>query len=195
MLNYKHFFLSTQAQRIPRFLDLTYILCKLQTNTLPGWTGFNATVQVELLLRSTIGYLQIIDSSPTSYDTVNTILHKSVEICGKLGLEEIVVVFDQAIYAKAQQIRWHNPECSKRIFIRLGDFHTAISYLSCIGKMYRDAGLEEIMIQAEVVATGSINGVMNGHHYSRSVRAHKIVAEALSRIRWNLFVWPLNGNG
>lgn len=134
MLNYKQFFLSTQAQRIPRFLDLTYILCKLQTNTLPGWTGFNATVQVELLLRSTIGYLQIIDSSSTSYDTVNTILHKSLEICGKLGLEEIVVVFDQAIYAKAQQIRWHNPECSKRIFIRLGDFHTAISYLSCIGE-------------------------------------------------------------
>ena len=60
--------------------------------------------------------------------------------------------------------------------------------LACIGKRFSDAGLQDILIESGVVAPGSINGVMNGHHYNRSVRCHKLMAEALHTLRWKAFL-------
>lgn len=60
--------------------------------------------------------------------------------------------------------------------------------LACIGKRFRDAGLENLVIEAGIVAPGSLNGAMNGHHYNRSIRLHKCVAEAMERIRWHSFL-------
>ena len=52
--------------------------------------------------------------------------------------------------------------------------------------MYGDAGLIDI-IESEIVATGSLQGVVIGHHYNRAVRTLKIVLEALSRFQWQAF--------
>lgn len=41
------------------------------------------------------------------------------------------------------------------------------------------------------MATGSVTGVMNGHNYNRSVRCHKLMAEALHRLRWQSFLSTL----
>ena len=181
-----------QAQENPRKLDLAYVLMKLagvSEEFFAGWTGFNTTLNCSNVpWMSKVGYLPIIDASPTEYDTVFTILDRSVEIASSLDQEKIVVVFDQAIYAKAQQIRWRNDEFMNKVVIRLGAFHTAMSLLACIGKRFRDAGLEDIMIESGIVAQGSINGVMNGHHYNRSMRSHKCVMEALQRLRWQVFL-------
>ncbi|KAJ4942764.1 hypothetical protein JOQ06_005278, partial [Pogonophryne albipinna] len=37
-------------------------------------------------------------------------------------------------------------------------------------------------------SSGSINGVLNGHHYNRSMRAHKLLYESLQRIRFITFM-------
>lgn len=72
-------------------------------SVLPGWTGHNTLLQRGTILQqSNIGYLPVIDASPTDLDTVHTILTRSSEIADKLELNEIVLVMDQAIYAKAQ---------------------------------------------------------------------------------------------
>ena len=39
------------------------------------------------------------------------------------------------------------------------------------------------MIESDIVAAGSINGVLSGKHYNRAVRSHKLVYEALQRLR------------
>lgn len=83
---------------------------------------------------SCIGYLPIIDASPTDLNTVYTILQRSISIANKLGLEKIVVVMDQAIYAKAQEIRWQNPVFMQRLVLRMGAFRTAMTFMACIGK-------------------------------------------------------------
>nr|XP_040024082.1 uncharacterized protein LOC120812310 [Gasterosteus aculeatus aculeatus]XP_040024083.1 uncharacterized protein LOC120812310 [Gasterosteus aculeatus aculeatus]XP_040024084.1 uncharacterized protein LOC120812310 [Gasterosteus aculeatus aculeatus]XP_040024085.1 uncharacterized protein LOC120812310 [Gasterosteus aculeatus aculeatus] len=66
-----------------------------------------------------------------------------------------------------------------------------MSYLSILGKRFGDAGLQDILIESEVVAPGSINGVINGHPYNRSMRAHKLLYESLQRIRFISFLDPL----
>ena len=99
-----------------------------------------------------------------------------------------MLVFDQAIYAKAQQIRWKDDDLTRRIVIRLCEFHTCMSYLGILGKRFGDAGLQDMLIESEVVAPGSINGVMNGHHNNRRMRAHKLLYESLQRIRLLTFL-------
>ena len=75
--------------------------------------------QPEIPQKATIGYLPVVDASPTELNTVNTILHRSVEIANQLELPSVAVVEDQAIYAKAQTIRWQTLVFLERIVLRL----------------------------------------------------------------------------
>ena len=86
---------------------------------------------------------------------------------------------DQAIYSKSQLIRWRNAQFMKRLVVRICAFHTIMTFLGCLEKCFRDAGLQDILIESEIVAAESVNGVLTGNHYNTTVRAHKLVAEAM----------------
>ena len=43
------------------------------------------------------------------------------------------------------------------------------------------------MIESEIVAPGSVKGVLSGKHYNRCIRAHKIIYEAMERLRLQAF--------
>ena len=133
-------------QDVPRNSYFVHTLARKyasdQGGNLPGWTGFNTQVYKDVPKVSKIGYLPVIDAPVTDIATVNTILRHSVSICTRLQLPEIVLVFDEALYAKAQQIRWKDEELKNRLVIRLGDFHTIMSFCSAIAKIFKDAGLQ-----------------------------------------------------
>lgn len=180
------------TQDTARRYDSAYFLMKVpevHIKALSGWTGHNTMLHRGVIPpQSSIGYLPVIDASPTDLDTVHTILTRSLEIADKLALKEIVLVMDQAIYATAQEIRWMNTTFMERLVLRMGEFHTAMAYLSCIGKRFRDAGFQDVIIEAEVVAAGSLEGVLSGHHYNRSIRTHKLMCEALQSLRWQAYL-------
>ena len=163
------------------YVEFWYVMVKLvDGGDLPSWTAFNINLQKSnLLQKSLIHYLPVIEYPPTDLAAAKEILCKSVTIADRLQLDEITLVFDQAIYCKAQQLRWSNNEFKQRTVVRLGEFHTAMSFLKVIGKRFCDAGLQDIMVESGIVAVGSVNGVMSGHHYNGSCRAHKLVYEAL----------------
>ena len=133
-------------QNVGRNADFLYLLSRKNASengkSLPGWTGFNTQVHKEIRSSSNIGYLPVIDAPVTDLSTVNTLLRHSVSICQRLQVPEVVLVFDEAIYAKAQMIRWKHDELKKRLVIRLGDFHTVMSFCSAISKIFKDAGLQ-----------------------------------------------------
>lgn len=151
--------------------------------TVPGWSGFNAAVSMATPVPCVIGYCPVIEASPTELSTVYTILKRSVEMGRKLNLEEVIVVMDQAIYAKAQEVVWKKSEEFNNVVLRLGTFHTTMTFMSVIG----DAGLSDILVQSGIVAAGSVSGVLEGHKYNRSLRTHKIVMEAMQRLRLKSF--------
>ena len=68
---------------------------------------------------------------------------------------------DQALYAKAAEIIWKHREWLSNILLRMGTFHTICNALAIIGERFKDAGLKDICIEAEVVTEGSINGVLD----------------------------------
>ena len=120
--------------------------------------------------------------------TVNEILTQSVKIRDYLNLDKIVVVFDQALYAKAAEIVWKHTVMYQNVILRMGGFHTICNLLSIIGKRFQDGGLESIIIEAGVVAEGSVSSVMEGRQYNRGVRTHKYMYEALLRLAWKEFI-------
>jgi hypothetical protein len=111
-----------------------------------------------------------------------------VKIADTMNCPSVIVVFDQAIYCKAQMIRWSDDSLQDRLFLRLGEFHTIMSFLATIGKRFEKSGLEDLLVESQIVAVGSLKGVISGHMYNRAMRAHKLVFEALGILQWREFI-------
>ena len=87
-----------------------------------------------------------------------------------LKLAKVVCVFDQALYAKSVEVTWkHHYKFKDKVIIRMGVFHTICMLLAAIGKRFLDAGLQDLCVESEVIAEGSIAGVMEGRKYNRAV--------------------------
>ena len=110
-----------------------------------------------------------------------------MSIMKSLQLNNIVVVFDQALYAKAAEVTWKRPETFKNIILRMGVFHATCNFMGTIGKRFADAGLRDLCVEAGVIADGSITGVLDGHRYNRAIRLHKLLYEAFLRLAWKGF--------
>lgn len=159
-----------------------------EKQTVCGWTGFNILVRSEIdVSQDNIGYLPTIDAPATNMSTVFEVLRQSVKIKESLKLKSIVVVFDQALYAKAADIKWKHSERFESIVLRMGVFHTIATFLGILGKRFQDAGLRDICIESGVVTEGSVTGVLEGRRYNRAVRLHKLMYEALMRKAWSGF--------
>ena len=127
-------------------LDLAYVLIKSSPPNnclLPGWTGFNTMLCEDVIPPiSRIGYLPVIDASPTEFSTIDAILKRCMEIANKLQLRFATLIFDEAIYSKVQQVRWKNDDFYNRFVVRLGEFHVIMSFLSSLSKIFQDGGLK-----------------------------------------------------
>jgi hypothetical protein len=142
--------------------------------------------------QSNIGYCEVIDASPTELPVVYNVLKRSISMADQLNQQDVVVVFDQAIYAKALEIIWKHPVEFKRVVPCMGAFHIACTFLAVIGKRFGDAGLKDVLIESGIIGSGSVSAVLEGRHYNRGVRVHKIVMEAMLRMCWSAFVSDLN---
>ena len=145
--------------------------------TVPAWSGFNAVASNQKNPhKSVVGYCPLIDASPTELSTVYmyTLLKKSLEMATQLNLDDTVVVLDQAIYAKALEVVWKQKEEFKSIMLRMGSFHITCVFLSVMGKRFRDGGLRDLLLESTLVDSGSLNGVLDGKHYNRALRTHKV---------------------
>lgn len=173
--------------------NLIWILARLHASerqqTVPSWTGFNiSTRNNQETAKDNVGYLPTINAPATEMSTVYQVLLKSQEIKATLKLESIVVVFDQALYAKATDIKWKHRARFNDLVLRMGVFHTICTFLSVIGKRFQDAGLKDVCIESGVIAEGSVTGVLDGKKYNRSIRFHKLMFEALNRVAWKGFL-------
>lgn len=169
-------------------INYTFLLMKQSTDSiLHGFTGFNISIS-SALPKSNLHYLPIIEASPTDMATVGHILKEAVKMAETLLCPTVLVVFDQAIYSKAQMIRWTDQSLQDTLLPRLGEFHTLMCFLSAVGKRFECSGFEDILVESQTIAAGSMSGVISGHQYNRSIRAHKLLFEALGRLQVKEFI-------
>ena len=94
----------------------------------------------------------------------------------QLNLKSIVCLFDQAIYAKAYQIKCKEQEKFQELFLMMGTFHIILIFLSVISSRFKDAGLRIIPIQSSVVPEGSVDTMFTGSRaYKRAICTCKIL--------------------
>ena len=103
-----------------------------------------------------------------------TVLQRSLQMAQQLGQHDVIVVFDQAIYAKALEVLWQNKDQFQQVVVRIGSFHTICAFLAAIGKRFGDAGLADVLMESGIVGSGSVAGAIEGRHYNRAVLTHKV---------------------
>ena len=113
---------------------------------IPSWIGFNIKTRDQVALsQDVIQYLPTINAPASALTTVFEVLNQSEEIRRKLYLNTIVVVMDQALFAKACEITWKE-ECFSNIILRMGTFHAICNMCSILGKRFGDGGLKDTLI-------------------------------------------------
>jgi len=172
--------------------DLIWILLRQmhpENQIIPGWTGINIIMrQDQTVHQHNIGYLNPINFPATSMATAAEILNRSMKVKESLHLQEVVLVFDQALYSKVAEVLWKHRCQYPGVILRLGSFHMVCNFLGILGKRFEDAGLRDLCIEAGIVAEGSVTSVMAGRQYNRSLRTHKYIYEALFRLLWAGFL-------
>jgi hypothetical protein len=160
-------------------------VCNTGEQQASSWTGFNILTRDHMeVMADTVGYLPTINAPATEASTVQEVLQQSISIKSSLHLENIAVVLDQALFAKATEIAWRYPERFGSTVLMTGNFHTICNLMSTVSKMFGEAGLRDLAVESGVIAEGSIAKVLEGKQYNRAVRLHKLTYEALMMLAW-----------
>jgi len=128
--------------------------------------------------KSSIMYLPLIDMDPNDpigiYSTLKFISSHAAkyQICP-------IVTFDQPLWWKAFTLVESLPELQPAV-IRLGGFHTIMSFLESIGHLMEGSGLQQLL--KVVYAPNAVIHMISGKAVSRSVRGHFLVNAALNSI-------------
>jgi len=93
-----------------------------------------------------------------------------------------IITFDQPLWWKALMIIMSEPPGSdlRKIVLRLGGFHTEMSFLGCIGSLMAGSGLKELLEM--VYAPNAVEHILTGKAIARAVRAHLLVDAALNTL-------------
>ena len=149
-----------------------------EAKPVPGWTGFLSSTERSPLRLTAIDYYPVINHPITEYKTVQECLRVAKEV----GQGYVITTFDLGVCMKAFPLMWQNPEKYRDHVILIGTFHLECAFMKILGKIMKGSGLSDIIIEAGLISSGSVAGVMQGKHYDRAVHCNKVVLEALESL-------------
>ena len=177
--------------------DFLWILARKQlpqvNQSVPSWAGWLSVTSDKQVLSeyepgdSIVAYMPPVLFPITENATVQHVLELSKKATQSVGQEYTIVTFDLGVAQKAFNIVWQNHVKFGKVIVRTGVFHTIWSLFGAIGKHIKGSGFEDIIIEAGVCASGSLQKVMSGKHYHRALRVHKLMLEALERLLYDDF--------
>lgn len=171
---------------LPTAQELLWLYGKISNIPgIPGWNGFMEQVTNDLDFKcSKIVFLPFIHAPPTEYDTVLTSLLEASAKTKAHGQNTCIVTYDQPLYMKARDIVGNCQRSDlSNVVVRLGGFHLLMSFMGAIGAIMAGSGLKELL--ATIYAENSVEKILNGHAYSRAVRAHLLTNLALANLIFN----------
>ena len=117
----------TTIVRATPIKNIAWVLARLSNvhcQRVSRWTGFNIKLRSGIdILKDNIAYLPTVNAPATDLGRVYEILLRSLKIMQALNLNAIVCVFDQALYAKACEVVWKNPDNVHPVVLRMGVSH------------------------------------------------------------------------
>lgn len=128
---------------------------------------------------SNIAFNPILLAPPNEPATVYTTLKRVKATAEELGQSHIPIFFDMGLLWKALEITWAYPQELSGVIPCEGGMHFLMSVFSGIGYIYADAGLSSLLHESEVFAAGSVQQMLSGKQFDRTVYAIKLVDEVL----------------
>lgn len=92
---------------------------------------------------------------------------------------------DQAIYSK--DVEQHS-DLRDFINLRIGGFHATFAFLSFIGKELCDTDLKDAIVETGILGEDTAQEALRGKHNNNSMRTHLYVAEAITRVKLDIFL-------
>lgn len=154
----------------------------------PMWVGFNSLLHEDPSVQQILCYLTTINASPTNKAVVLETMKQSKAVANECGEDYMEVTYDLAIAKIALQIQSTDKGEFDNLFIHLGSFHIMQAYFKAIGKFIDNCGLSTIMVNAEMLANGSVSSFIAGKHYNRCKRLHPMIALAIKILHFENFV-------
>lgn len=162
--------------------DLLWKVSPLTRTPRPLWNGYMQMIaQGQHPGKSSIIFLPMIDLNPNDLTCIYSTLNFVCDHAKKYNTTP-VITFDQPLWWKAYTMIKNEPEDSllRSIVLRLGGFHTEMSYLGCVGHLMSGSGLQELL--QVVYAQNSVEHMLSGKALARAVRGHLLVDSALNML-------------
>ncbi|KAE9521357.1 hypothetical protein AGLY_018237 [Aphis glycines] len=169
--------------------DLLWVLSHaLKIKNTPMWTGYNSLTTTNHGSKQKIFYLTPINMSPTNTTVIYETMVQAQKIANECNQNFMSVAYDLAIAKVALQIQTTEQPKFDNLFINLGAFHIMMAYFKTIGKFIDECGITYIMVESELLASGSVNGFITGKHFNRCKRLYPVIALGLQILHFELFL-------
>ena len=167
-------------------LDILWKTSLLFNTTRPAWAGMMQAVhRGSHQGKSAITFLPMIDLNPSEVTCISSTLKFVSEHARRHNIANPIVTFDQPLWWKAFNIISTEPANSdlRKVILRLGAFHTQMSFLGSIGHLMAGSGLREVL--ELIYASNAVDHILTGKAIARAVRAHLIVDAALNALLYS----------
>jgi len=119
---------------------------------------------------------------PSDNTCIYSTLKLMAEHAQRHGIRYPVVTFDQPLWWKAYNLILTEPAggAISNVIVRLGAFHTEMSFLGSVGHLMAESGLKELLELA--YASNAVDHMLTGKAISRAVRGHLLVCAVLNTL-------------
>ncbi|WAR20763.1 hypothetical protein MAR_014737, partial [Mya arenaria] len=148
----------------------------------PVWSGLMQMLQKgEYPGKASVIVMPMIDLDPGDLSCIYTTLLFVENHATRYAVTPILT-FDQPLYWKAFNVILNEAADSPlhKVVLRLGGFHTIMSFLGSIGHLMQGSGLNEVL--ETVYASNAVMHIATGKAVARGIRGHLLVENALMSI-------------
>ena len=161
-------------------LDALWRLSLSVRSSIPAWSGMMQMVHTgDHPGQSSVLFLPMIDLYPGNMSCVHSTLKFICEHATRYNVTPIIT-FDQPLWWKSLQVIYGQPENSplRSKVLRLGGFHTEMSFIGSIGHLMAGSGLQELL--ETIYANNAVTHMLTGKAVQRAFRGLLLVDSALS---------------
>ena len=182
-----------QPEEVSKFEAILLLWTILRKQIIPPFSGYTVqeqsiSINASDLKKNNLTYLPPINSPIAHYDTIYE-LFKTLQTTATITkMRYVNLTLDAGAYVNAYRVLCNYPKVFSNLILHLGDFHYMKELFGIVGTLVKASGLEDIIFQAGVCSTGSLNGVLAGSHYNRCWTVHTAMAEALERLLLELLL-------
>ena len=108
----------------------------------------------------------MIPAPATDFNTVYSMMKYFQRLITALGQQWTYVTNDEALYCKAQMIKWRNQRQFENDEIEMGGLHRTMNFMGYIGHIMDGSGLSEILVESEIYGISAVGQIFRGIVFS-----------------------------